>query len=109
MRPSFVLLTSLLLSFTACMRDPNPDFQASQPDRVLFARARSAAEHNHLDVARMTLQTLVNTYPDSEYAGKAQRLLDNPLMRACGGSENMQFGNSSSELCTEELDFFSDP
>jgi hypothetical protein len=63
----------------------------------------------------MTLQTLVNSYPDSEYAGKAQRVLDDPRMKACGGSENTQFGNSSSELCAatgtplidpEELDFF---
>jgi outer membrane protein assembly factor BamD (BamD/ComL family) len=117
MRLRFVLLTSLLLTFTTCMRDPNADFRASQPDRILFARARSAIERNHLDVARMTLQTL-NTYPDSEYAAKAQRVLDDPRMRACGSSEHMQFGNGSSEPCTatgtpsassEELDFFTDP
>src|SRR5438270_1440119 len=31
-----------------------------------------AMKHNKFDVARMTLQTLINTYPDSEYIARAK-------------------------------------
>jgi outer membrane protein assembly factor BamD len=31
-----------------------------------------AMKHNRFDVARMTLQTLINTYPDSEYIARAK-------------------------------------
>jgi hypothetical protein len=88
-----------LLTFTACMMDPNADFRASRPDQVLFARARSAAQRSHLDVARMTLQTLVNTYPDSDYADKAERVLNDPRMQGCDGSEGMQFIESLRSPC----------
>ena len=29
-------------------------------------------KHNRFDVARLTLQTLINTYPDSEYIARAK-------------------------------------
>src|SRR5438045_9141887 len=31
-----------------------------------------AMRHNRFDVARLTLQTLINTYPDSEYIARAK-------------------------------------
>src|SRR5258708_12764466 len=31
-----------------------------------------AMRHNRFDVARMTLQTLINTYPDSEFIARAK-------------------------------------
>ena len=46
-----------------------------EPDRVLFDRAMKAINGKHFDVARLTLQTLINTYPESEYAQKAKVLL----------------------------------
>jgi outer membrane protein assembly factor BamD len=39
---------------------------------VLFDRAMDAMKHNRFDVARMTLQTLINTYPDSEFIARAK-------------------------------------
>ena len=111
MRQLWPVISAVLLplSFTACMRNPNADFSATRPDQVLFARARAAALRNHFDVARMTLQTLVNTYPDSEYAAKAHGILDDPRIKACGGFENMQFiggGFSSREAHREEQVLF---
>jgi outer membrane protein assembly factor BamD len=43
-----------------------------QPDKVLFDKAMEAMKRNRFDVARMTLQTLINTYPDSEYIARAK-------------------------------------
>jgi hypothetical protein len=58
-----------------------------------------AAEHHRLDVARMTLQTLVNTYPDSEYAAEAKRVLNDPRLQGCGSSDGMQFSESAFSPC----------
>ena len=39
---------------------------------MLFDRAMDAMKHNKYDVARLSLQTLINTYPDSEYVARAK-------------------------------------
>jgi outer membrane protein assembly factor BamD len=38
----------------------------------LFDKSMDAMKHNRFDVARMTLQTLINTYPDSEFIARAK-------------------------------------
>jgi outer membrane protein assembly factor BamD len=53
---------------------PNPiaNVDSKQPDKVLFDRAEDAIKHGKYDVARLSLQTLINTYPDSEYIARAK-------------------------------------
>ena len=78
MRRNFtVVVLALLLALTvACTNkkavNPLADVGSKQPDKVLFDRAMDAMKHNHFDVARMTLQTLINTYPDSEFVARAK-------------------------------------
>jgi outer membrane protein assembly factor BamD len=43
-----------------------------QPDKILFEKAVKEIERARYDVGRLTLQTLINTYPDSEYLSKAK-------------------------------------
>ncbi|MHB8301314.1 MAG: outer membrane protein assembly factor BamD [Acidobacteriaceae bacterium] len=45
---------------------------SSQPDKELFDRAMKALKKGKFDIARLDLQTLLNTYPDSEYAMRAK-------------------------------------
>jgi outer membrane protein assembly factor BamD len=45
---------------------------SAEPDKVLFERAMEDIRKNKYDIARLTLQTLLNTYPDSEYLAKAK-------------------------------------
>jgi outer membrane protein assembly factor BamD len=52
--------------------NPLANVGSKQPDKVLFDRSMEAMRHNRFDVARMTLQTLINTYPDSEYIARAK-------------------------------------
>jgi hypothetical protein len=59
------LTVGLLGGLTACLNWPDAGVSSTKPDKVLFDRAMSTAERHHYDVAHMTLQTLVNTYPDS--------------------------------------------
>jgi outer membrane protein assembly factor BamD len=80
-RTSVVLLLALALLFTllftvGCtnkkVQNPLANINSKQPDKVLFDRALDALKHNRYDVARLTLQTLINTYPDSEYIARAK-------------------------------------
>jgi outer membrane protein assembly factor BamD len=43
-----------------------------QPDKVLYQKATHEVAHARFEVGRLTLQTLINTYPDSEYLSKAK-------------------------------------
>ncbi|MCG8650743.1 MAG: outer membrane protein assembly factor BamD, partial [Pirellulales bacterium] len=45
---------------------------SQQPDKILFDQAIEHLEKHKYEVARLTLQTLINTYPDSEYLAKAK-------------------------------------
>src|SRR5215469_8261817 len=42
------------------------------PDKQLYDKALEATKKGHFDVARLDLQTLLNTYPDSQYQMKAK-------------------------------------
>ncbi len=72
------LLLGLVLQATSCFRknknvtNPIANVSSAQPDKVLFDRAMDAMQHNRFDVARLTLQTMINTYPDSEYVARAK-------------------------------------
>jgi outer membrane protein assembly factor BamD len=73
--PVIVLLSGLVL-VTACtnkkVHNPLANVGSKQPDKVLFDRAMDALKHNRFEVARLTLQTLINTYPDSEFIARAK-------------------------------------
>src|SRR5207248_1692905 len=73
--PINLLLATFVLS-VACtnkkVNNPLANVGSKQPDKVLFDKAMDAMRHNRFDVARLTLQTLINTYPDSEYIARAK-------------------------------------
>ena len=52
--------------------NPLANVNSKQPDKVLFDKAMDSMKKGHYDVARLTLQTLLNTYPDSEYRMRAK-------------------------------------
>jgi outer membrane protein assembly factor BamD len=54
------------------VQNPIADLGSVQPDKVLYDRAMEAIARNRYDTARLTLQTLINTYPDSEYVARAK-------------------------------------
>jgi outer membrane protein assembly factor BamD len=70
------VVLALVFSLAACsnkkVSNPIANIDSKQPDKVLFDRATEAMKHNQFDVARMSLQTLINTYPDSEYVARAK-------------------------------------
>ena len=52
--------------------NPLADIDSKQPDKVLYDRAMKAMKQHKYDVARITLQTLINAYPDSEFVARAK-------------------------------------
>jgi len=59
-----------------------------QPDKVLFDRAIDDIEHARYEQARLTLQTLMNTYDTSEYLAKAKLAVADSWYRE-GGSHGL--------------------
>ena len=55
-----------------------------QPDKVLFDKAIDDIEHGRFEVARLTLQTLINTYDTSEYLAKAKLAIADSWFREGG-------------------------
>ena len=59
-----------------------------QPDKVLFDRAIHDIEKSNFEVARLTLNTLINTYDTSEFLAKAKLAIADSWYRE-GGSHGL--------------------
>src|SRR3569832_631431 len=85
-------LAAALVAATGCtnkkVSNPIANVDSMQPDKVLYDRSMDAMKHGKFDVARVTLQTLINTYPDSEYIARA-KLSIGDAWYAKGGSAAM--------------------
>src|SRR5260370_5014839 len=76
LRISVTVLAATLALTTACtnkkVSNPLAKVDSKQPDKVLFDRGMDSMKHNHYDIARLDMQTLINTYPDSEFIARAK-------------------------------------
>jgi len=57
-----------------------------QPDKVLFDKAMNDIEHGRYEIARITLNTLINTYDSSEYLAKAKLAIADSWYREGGAN-----------------------
>ena len=62
--------------------------QSAEPDKVLYTRAMSDIKRGRYTEGRLTLQTLINTYPDSEYLAKAKLGVADSYYKE-GGTSNL--------------------
>lgn len=77
--------------------DPPPKSNLA-PDKVLYDRAQDAIKHGKYEVARLQLQALLNTYPDSEYLAQAKLAIGDSYFKE-GGAGNLN-------LATDEYKSF---
>jgi outer membrane protein assembly factor BamD len=70
--------------------DAITEADAKLPDRQLYDKALHATKKGHFDVARLDLQTLLNTYPDSQYQMKAKLAIADSWYREGGTAALMQ-------------------
>jgi outer membrane protein assembly factor BamD len=57
---------------------------AKLPDKQLYDKAVDATKRGHFDVARLDLQTLLNTYPDSQFQMRAKLAIADSWYREGG-------------------------
>jgi len=99
LRRTLLLLMSglFLLSTATCnaqilhkrkKKAPAPADENVQPDKILYDRALNDIKHGRYDSGRLNLQTLINTYPDSEYLAKAKLSIADAYFKE-GGTANM--------------------
>jgi outer membrane protein assembly factor BamD len=60
----------------------------AEPDKILYSKAMEDIKHGRHEVGRLNLQTLINTYPDSEYLAKAKLTIADSYYKE-GGTANM--------------------
>ena len=82
------LLAALAILPSSCAKRHKYDNpitkDTQQPDKVLFDKAINDVEHSRFEVARFTLQTLINTYDTSEYLAKAKLAIADSWFREGG-------------------------
>jgi len=85
-----VLTLSVALAITALTGCGKKKYEnpigkdTQQPDKVLFDKAIADIERGRYEVARLTLNTLINTYDTSEYLAKAKLAIADSWMRESG-------------------------
>jgi len=98
-RPALLLVTGLfLLSATRCdaqifhkKKRVNKSTSAentAEPDKILYDKAIEDIKHGRHEVGRLNFQTLINTYPDSEYLAKAKLAIADSFYKE-GGTANL--------------------
>jgi outer membrane protein assembly factor BamD len=98
-RPALLVLSGLfLLSATQCdaqifhkkkrVNKSTSVENTAEPDKILYNKAMEDIKHGRHEVGRLNLQTLINTYPDSEYLAKAKLAIADSFYKE-GGSANL--------------------
>ncbi len=88
--PVFAVLSFGVLA-TSCMHkkyETPITKNTQQPDKVLFDQAVKDIEHGRYETARISLQTMMNTYESSEYMAKAKLAVADSWYRE-GGANGM--------------------
>ena len=67
-----------------------PAEPSAEPDKVLYDRAMADLKKSRFIEGRLALQTLINTYPDSEYLAKAKLGVADSYYREGGTSNTTQ-------------------
>jgi outer membrane protein assembly factor BamD len=83
-----VMMAGLLTScgFHAKKYDDPITKDTKQPDKVLFDRSIDDIEHGRYEIARITLNTLINTYDQSEFLAKAKLAIADSWYREGGAA-----------------------
>jgi outer membrane protein assembly factor BamD len=62
----------------------------AEPDKILYDKAIEDIKHGRHEVGRLNLQTLINTYPDSEYLAKAKLSIADSFFKESGKANMTQ-------------------
>jgi len=79
---------------------PLAEADSKLPDKELYDKALKATQKGHFDVARLDLQTLLNTYPDSQYQMRAKLAIADSWYREGGTAALMQAESEYKDFIT---------
>ena len=80
--------------------NPLANVDSKQPDKALFDKAMVALKKGKFDVARLDLQTMLNTYPDSEYRMRAKLAVGDTWFKEGGTAALAQAENEYKDFIT---------
>jgi outer membrane protein assembly factor BamD len=80
--------------------NPLADVKSKQPDKELFDKAMLALKRGRFDVARLDLQTLLNTYPETEYAMRAKLAIGDTWYKEGGSAALTQAESEYKDFIT---------
>src|SRR5215510_4865168 len=78
----------------------SPASNLDEPDRVLYEKAMRDIQKSRFTVGRLTLQTLINTYPDSEYLQQAKYAMAESFYKESSSSALSQAENEFKDYIT---------
>jgi outer membrane assembly lipoprotein YfiO len=79
---------------------PIAEQDAKLPDKELYDKAVIATKKGHFDVARLDLQTLLNTYPDSQFQMRAKLAIADSWYKEGGTAALMQAESEYKDFIT---------
>ena len=79
---------------------PIAEKDAKLPDKELYDKAVLATKKGHFDVARLDLQTLLNTYPDSQFQMRAKLAIADSWYKEGGTAALMQAESEYKDFIT---------
>jgi outer membrane protein assembly factor BamD len=80
--------------------NPLANVNSQQPDKLLFDKAALAMKKGKFDVARLDLQTLLNTYSDSEFAMRAKLMIGDTWFKEGGSAALAQAESEYKDFIT---------
>jgi outer membrane protein assembly factor BamD len=80
--------------------NPLSGLDSKQPDKELYDKAMNALKKGHYDVCRLDLQTLLNTYPDSEYQMRAKLAIGDSWFKEGGSAAYSQAESEYKDFIT---------
>src|SRR5580658_10396127 len=80
--------------------NPLKDVNSKQPDKELYDKAMLAMKKGRYDVARLDLQTMLNTYPDSEYRMRAKLAVGDSWFKEGGSAALTQAESEYNDFIT---------
>lgn len=85
---------------TDLTQNPLANVNSKQPDKELFDKAMLALKKGKYDVARLDLQTLLNTYPETEYAMRAKLAIGDTWYKEGGSAALTQAESEYKDFIT---------
>jgi outer membrane protein assembly factor BamD len=85
---ALIFFTGCAAQKTATTKPAAGSNSPAEADKVLYERAMNDLQHNRFDLSRLSMQTLINTYPDSEYLAKAKLAIADSYFKE-GGSTGL--------------------